>query len=134
MEAATILLDTSIVIDFFRKRDKSKSILFQLAGQYRFSISVITAFEIKIGIQTSAQQSDYDTLAQNLEILPIDHACIDEAAAIYKALKPKNALIELADLLIGASAVSNALPLATLNRKHFERIPNLTLVELPENA
>lgn len=79
------------------------------------------------------QQSDYDTLAQNLEILPIDHACIDEAAAIYKGLKPKNALIELADLLIGATAVSNTLPLATLNRKHFERIQNLTLVSLPEN-
>lgn len=133
MDAATILLDTSILIDFFRKGDKSKSILFQLTGQYRFSISVITAFEIKIGIQTPAQQSDYDTLAQNLEILPIDHACIDEAAAIYKALKPKNALIELADLLIGATAVSNTLPLATLNRKHFERIPNLTLVNLSEN-
>ncbi|MCI0612120.1 type II toxin-antitoxin system VapC family toxin [bacterium] len=133
MEATTILLDTSIVIDFFRKREKSKSILFQLTGQYRFSISVITAFEIKIGIQTPVQQNDYDTLVQNLEVLPIDHACIDEAAAIYKELKPKNALIELADLLIGATAVSNTLPLATLNRKHFERIPNLTLVNLPEN-
>ena len=70
MDAATILLDTSILIDYFRKREKSKSILFQLAEQYRFSISVITAFEIKIGIQTPVQQSDYDTLAQNLEILP----------------------------------------------------------------
>jgi len=42
-------------------------------------------------------------------------------------------MIELADLLIGATAASNTLPLTTLNRKHFERILNLTLVNLPEN-
>lgn len=131
MDAEIILLDTSILIDFFRKRDKSKSILFQLADRYRFCISVITAFEIKIGIQTPVQQNDYETLIQNLEILPVDQTCIDEAVAIYKALKPQNALIELADLLIGATASSNSFALATLNRKHFERIPNLTLLDLP---
>jgi len=131
MDASTILLDTSILIDFFRKREKSKSILFQLTGQYRFSISVITAFEIKIGIQTAAQQNDYEIITRNIEFLPVDPDCVEEAAAIYKALKPKNALIELADLLIGATAVSNSLPLATLNQKHFDRIPNITLVELP---
>lgn len=52
----------------------------------------------------------------------------------YKALKPKNALIELADLLIGATAISNSVPLATLNKKHFERIPNLVLIDLSPNT
>ncbi|MGH7595414.1 MAG: type II toxin-antitoxin system VapC family toxin [bacterium] len=131
MDTSTILLDSSILIEYFRKQDKSKSMLFQVAGKYHLSISAITVFEIKIGIQTQTQQNDYDILTKNIEILPVDHTCIDEAVAIYKALKPKNALIELADLLIGATAVSNSLPLATLNRKHFERISNLTLITLP---
>jgi predicted nucleic acid-binding protein len=131
MDASTILLDTSILIDFFRKRDKSKSVLHQLAGKNHFCISVITAFEMKIGIQTQAQQNDYDVLTKNIEILPVDGACIDEAVTMYKALKSTNTMIELADLLIGATAVSNSLPLATLNTKHFERIANVTLVDLP---
>lgn len=126
MDSATILLDTSILIDFFRKRDKAKSILFQLSDQYRFGISAITAFETKIGIQTQVQQNDYAIITKNMEILPVDDLCIDQAVSIYKVLKPTNALIELADLLIGATAVSNSLPLATLNQKHFERIPNIT--------
>jgi predicted nucleic acid-binding protein len=133
MDASTILLDTSILIDFFRKQDKSKSVLFQLTDKHHFSMSVITAFEVKIGIQTPTQQNDYDILTKNIETLPVDHACIEEAAALYKALKQKNALIELADLLIGATALSNSLPLATLNRKHFERISNLTLMDLPQS-
>lgn len=133
MDATTILLDTSVLIDFFRKRDKSKSVLFQLTDKCHFSISVITAFKVKIGIQTQTQQNDYDILIKNIEILSVDHACIAEAVTLYKALKQKNALIELADLLIGATALSNSLPLATLNRKHFERISNLTLMTLPQS-
>lgn len=131
MAAETILIDTSILINFFRKREKSKSVLVQLSDQYRFCLSAITAFEIKIGIQTPAQQSDYELLTQNIEILPVDDLCIESAVTIYKSLKPQNALIELADLLIGATAISNSLSLATLNCKHFERIPNLTLINLP---
>lgn len=131
MAAETILIDTSVLIDFFRKREKSKSVLVQLSNQYRFCISAITAFEVKIGIQTQVQQMDYEVLVQNIEILPIDDLCIDAAVAIYKSLKPQNALIELADLLIGATAISNSLSLATLNRKHFERISNLALINLP---
>ena len=30
---------------------------------------------------------------------------------------------------IAATAISNNLPIATLNRKHFERIDNLTLID-----
>lgn len=130
MAAETILIETSILIDFFRQREKSESVLMQLSDQSRLCISAITAFEVRSGIRTQVQQSDYDLLAQNIEILPVDDSCIDAAVVIYKSLKPQNALIELADLLIGASAVSNSLPLATLNRKHFERIGNLTLVPL----
>src|SRR5262245_44657562 len=116
MDASTILLDTSILIDFFRKRDKSKSHLFQLTAKHNFGLSAVTAFEITIGIQTPAQQKDYEILTQNIEILPIDTACIDEAVVIYKSLKSKNELLELADLLIAATAMSNSLPLATLNK------------------
>ncbi len=57
MDTSTIVLDTSILIDFFRKQDKTKSVLLQLTDKYRFSISVITAFEIKIGIQTESQKA-----------------------------------------------------------------------------
>ena len=131
MDTSTIVLDTSILIDFFRKQNKTKSAFFQLTDKYRFSISVITAFEIKIGIQSEAQKNDYNIIAKNVELLPIDNVCIDEAVKIYKTLKPQNALIKLADLLIGATAISNSVPLATLNKKHFERIPNLVLIDLP---
>ena len=68
---------------------------------------------------------------ENIEILPVDDFCIDEAVKIYNHLKKINNLVELADLLIGATAISNSLPLALLNEKHFNNIPNLELISAP---
>jgi tRNA(fMet)-specific endonuclease VapC len=131
METSPILLDSSILIDFFRKKKKSKSVLFNLIAGHDFYISVITDFEIKIGITTEPHQQDYDILIQNINYLPIDLPCIEKAVELHQYLRENNALIELADLLIAATAMSNSLPLATLNQKHFQRIPALQLAELP---
>ncbi|MBN1997821.1 type II toxin-antitoxin system VapC family toxin [candidate division KSB1 bacterium] len=128
MDTKTILLDSSILIDYFRKANKSKSVLYKLSEKYHFCLSTITVFEIKIGIKTEKQWNDYHILTRNLEILSIDESCIDETVNIYNALKKQNNLIELADLLIAATAISNSLPLATLNIKHFENISDLEII------
>ena len=133
MATQTILLDSSIIIDYFRKRTKSKSILYKLSAGYRFCMSTITVFEIKIGLKTERQWKDYDILTNNIQILPIDDDCVNEAVKIYTDLKQQNNLIELADLLIGASAISNSLPLLTLNTKHFKNISNLELLSIPQD-
>lgn len=122
METRTVLLDSSIIIEYFRKEKKSKSILYQLSDKYRFCLSTITIFEIKIGLKSERQWNDYRTLIKDIEILPIDEFCIDETVKIYLHLKERNKLIELADLLIAAAAITNSLPLATLNTRHFENI------------
>ena len=130
MASLPIVLDTSMLIDFFRKRNKSKSALFQLMDHYEFYISVVTAFEIQIGIKSDRQQQEYQGFMENIGVLPIDERGIENAVKIYNHLKNQNAQIGLADLLIGATAVRYDLSLATLNRKHFERIPELELVSL----
>ena len=38
-------------------------------------------------------------------------------------------LIDLADLFIAATALTSNLPFSTLNKKHFERIEGLVIVE-----
>jgi len=51
------------------------------------------------------------------------------AVDINNSLKRKRQQIEMADLFIAATAISNNLPFATLNKKHFDRIDGLRLVE-----
>lgn len=48
MAAQVVLLDTGILIEFFRKKDKSKSILFQLSlGAYELKVAAISQYEIE---------------------------------------------------------------------------------------
>jgi tRNA(fMet)-specific endonuclease VapC len=47
---------------------------------------------------------------------------------ISSALKRKRKQIDIADLFIAATAISNNLSFATLNLKHFERIDTLQIV------
>jgi len=47
----------------------------------------------------------------------------------YRELKLKRKQIEIADLFIAATAVAHNFPFATLNRKHFDRIDRLNILE-----
>ncbi|MCF0061664.1 type II toxin-antitoxin system VapC family toxin [Dyadobacter chenwenxiniae] len=78
----------------------------------------------------ASQAAYWDNVFQQLEIVALDEDCIDTAVHINAELKKKSKQIALADLLIAASAVSHGMPLATLNKKHFERIDSLILVAL----
>ena len=124
-----ILADTSLLIDFFRKTDKSKTHLLNLLKKgHKFCICVITEYEIYSG--ATEEQLDYwREFLERITVLPLDSPAISQAVTINKLLKIKSKQIDLADLLIAAIALSNDLPLATLNKKHFNRIESLELVE-----
>jgi predicted nucleic acid-binding protein len=125
-----ICLDTSILIDFFRKEKKENSLFFRLTQQYRiFTVSVITEYEIFVG-SNQEQQEFWENFFSRIVVLPFDSASSQMAVQIFKDLKAKNKLIEIPDILIAATAMQNNLPLATTNLKHFDRIEGLELVGL----
>lgn len=124
-----ILVDSSILINFYRKTDKANSVWIALVRQgYEFSISAITKYEIYSGA-TQGQLAFWDSVLQAIRVIPFDEAAVDTAVDINARLKQKRKQIDFADLLIAATAVTHQLSLATLNRKHFDRIDGLTIVE-----
>lgn len=129
MENNIILLDTSILIDYYRKKDKKKTALFHLAEKWPlFAVSAVTHFEIYVGV--AEQKSFWDSFFQEVSILPFNAEISLLAATIDKHLKKARQQLAIPDLFIAATALSNNLPCATLNRKHFSRIPNLQIIEL----
>jgi hypothetical protein len=56
------------------------------------------------------------------------------AADINSELKRKRKHIAIPDLFIAATAMANNLPLATLNKKHFERIDRLAIIDYGERT
>ncbi|MBA4409753.1 MAG: hypothetical protein C0397_10075 [Odoribacter sp.] len=68
-------------------------------------------------------------MSENLRVIPFDKACSNSAVAIYSELLKTNKMIDLADILIGATAVTHSIPIATLNVKHFDRIKGLEIIK-----
>jgi len=124
-----ILLDSSILIELFRKQDKAKTSFYKLAqANNDLCISSITHYEIGIGNRKSHVEY-WDSLCENLRVLPFDKACSNGAISIYMELLKSNKMIDLADILIGATAVTYSIPIATLNIKHFDRIKGLEIIK-----
>jgi len=132
MENKLICLDTSVLIDFYRKKDKSKTFLYRLSLKYNlFAVTSITLFEIYTG--SSQEQNDFwDKFFQNKVILPFDSHSAQIAVSINNKLKSQRKQIDVPDLFIAACAIEHKLPLATLNFKHFQRIVQLELIERVE--
>ena len=123
-----ILLDTCILIDMFRKKDKSETFFYHLSKDHNdFAISILTHYEIFRG-SNSIQDVFWVNFLQSIEIIPFDIHTSNEASRIYKLLKPQEKKIDFVDLLIAATAVAYKLRLATLNLKHFKDIPELLIL------
>jgi len=121
-----VCLDTSVLIHYYRSKDKSTTFFFKLAGQYQFVIPTIFEYEILRG------DVKKDVFWQNLftviGVLAFDGNCVSEAVKIYLHLRSIGKLPGTDDILIGATALANNLKLATLNVRHFQDMPGLQLL------
>jgi len=122
MAEKIVLADTSLLIDFFRKSDKSKSKLISLIREgYTFCICVITEFEIYSGA-TNQQLEYWQKFLEKIDVINLDQSAVKEAVIINNQLKVKRKQIDLADLFIAAIAVSNNLPVATLTKSILKEL------------
>jgi tRNA(fMet)-specific endonuclease VapC len=130
MEDTRVLIDTSVLIDHFRKKDKKNTILYELSEKYDLYISVITEFEFLIGLKKINKIDSVSDIFSNLTILDFGSNCVKVAVDIYKELKNKNKLIALPDLFIASTALYYNLSIATFNKKHFERVNGLEIIDI----
>jgi predicted nucleic acid-binding protein len=123
-----LMVDSTILIDYFRKTDKNNSRLVRHYKKYDILyISSITEFEVINGA-TPAHLDFWNQMLQRFTILNFDSSAARKAAEIVGQLKLKRKSIDKPDLFIAATAVVNKLSLDTINKKHFIDIDNLELL------
>ena len=123
-----VLVDACIFIDFFRASGKRKTYFSELLDRYeQHYVSSIAKYEVLCGA-LDRDMAFWNSTFQQITVLPFDDATILTARGIHRQLKQESKLIPLGDILIAATAIANDLPLATLNRNHFERIQELRFV------
>ena len=130
MARSRVLVDTSVLIDHLRKLHKDQTIFYRVSLSHDFAISAVTEFEFLVGASTQNRLSISHLLVR-LPVLPFDSGCVQSAVEIRRFLRANNLLIEIPDIFIAATALVHDIPLLTLNRNHFARIPNLRLIDPP---
>ena len=105
----------------------------------RLSITAITVFEVRFGIEKSPAGRKRTALEESFEqlmkdfaakpdrILALDTGAANHAGRIQAKRHKAGINIELPDTMIGAIAVSRGLPLVTRNVRHFDDLP-VTLI------
>ncbi len=124
-----LMLDSTILIEYFRKTNKSNSRLVSHFKTYdRLYISSVTEFEVINGA-SPAHIEFWDRMLERITVLDFDSSTARMAAAIVQQLKTVRKSIDKPDLFIAATAVVHGLTLDTANKKHFHHIVNLDLLE-----
>lgn len=87
MASKIVLVDTSVLIDYFRKTDKSNSAWIKLFHQgFDFCISAITEYGIYSGA-TQSQLVFWEDVLKHTEILVFDQLVAKVAVDINNSLK-----------------------------------------------
>jgi predicted nucleic acid-binding protein len=123
-----MVIDTSVFIEFLRKKDKTNTILYSISEVDPLAISSVTLYELLMGATDSKKLYDIQLLTEDLLILPFDDRVAAKSGEIYHQLRKENKMIEFRDIFIAATCIIYQMPLKTLNTKHFERISGLNVL------
>jgi predicted nucleic acid-binding protein len=121
MEGA-ILLDTDVLVDFFRGH--SKAVAFVNAHSARIILSSIVVAELYAGVKGDAEQVALEDFVSLFRVVPVT-AEIAKAGGLYKRDYGKSHGVGIADAILAATAEAENAELKTLNTKHYPMLKGL---------
>jgi predicted nucleic acid-binding protein len=119
----SVLLDTSILVDLLRGKPAALAFVGGLAKPP--SLSVVTVAELRAGQRSAREAVTIDQLVGSYAIHDASLAVAERAGAYLRQYR-KSHQLDMADILIAATAAHHGLALATLNLKHFPMFTHLT--------
>jgi tRNA(fMet)-specific endonuclease VapC len=135
-----LVLNSSVLIVAEREAKPVSSLLAALQqdhGENEIVLSSITVVELEHGLhraQTAEQaqrRRDYlDTVFAAIPVESFTREMAQIAAKVDADARKSGKVIPISDLLIGATAVHYGYAVGTRNLRHFQMIPNLTVLSI----
>jgi tRNA(fMet)-specific endonuclease VapC len=125
-----ICIDSDFAIAILKGDPKAKELLINLESEGEIFISSINIFELTYITKEISKKKEKSllNLINTLKILPLDKNSALMASKIGRKLAKEGKMVHPMDLMIGAIALQNKMPLVTNNVKHFSRIKDLEIV------
>ncbi len=112
----TVLVDTDVLIDFLRGKEKAREFMVSLAGDADIICSAITVAEIHAGMKEQ-ERAKTQELLDSLTIIDVTRQIAEKAGSYRRTIRSH--ALELDDCMIAASAYLKGAALATGNAKHY---------------
>ena len=135
-----LILDSSIVIAAERRGHTVRQILEQIKaayGEIDIGLSVVTIAELMHGAYRAKDEAQkrrrlafIDRLCSDVLLHPVTVEVARRVGRIEGEQAAQGIVIAFEDLAIGVTALQLGFDVATLNLRHFQRIPGLTVVTL----
>ena len=120
--AEPILLDTDVLVDFFRGH--SEAVVFVNAYSARIILSSIVVAELYAGVKGDAEQAALENFISLFRVVPVSTE-IAKAGGLYKRDYGKSHGVGLADAILAATAEAENAELKTFNAKHYPMLKGL---------
>lgn len=123
------MVDTSILIDYLRGGKKWETFIKEVDNSAELFLPTIVIFELFSGRSTKslAKRLDIIDLLKQFRQIDLDEAIARMAGELYRDVIQT---LEVPDYIIAAAALQVNAAVVTLNKKHFEQIPNLSIYPL----
>lgn len=134
-----IVLDTSVLIAGERRGEGVQAIIQRVLtthGEQDAALSVVTLVELTHGIYRARTDADRERrraftqeLRRDVAVIPVTAEIAELAGRIEGEQAARGISIAFEDLLIGATALHMNYAVVTLNVRHFQMIPSLSVVQ-----
>ena len=125
-----IVADSDVLIDALNGIEPSASRIARELKQASLATTAVNAFELLSGARRPGQLEKITDLLDGINVLGLDSSASFKAAELRRELEGQGFSIGMADYLIAGVCITRSFPLLTRNRRHFERVDDLSLVAL----
>lgn len=125
-----LLIDTDILVDVARGIVQADCFLTEVGKHRDLAISSVTEMELIIGCRNKGELSQLDVFLRRYERLPVTEPVSRLATELLRRFRLSHGLL-IPDALIAATAATAGIAFVSKNRKHYEFIPDLSLVTYP---
>jgi predicted nucleic acid-binding protein len=129
-----IILDADVII---RGEKGAFDLTAWLAGRPNevFEVAAITVAELWHGVERASaphkprRRQYLQTVLAPLPIVPYTEQTAYEHARLWAELEAAGKMISAYDLIVAATALARGSDVATFNRRHFDSVPGLKVIE-----
>ncbi len=115
----TYIIDSDVLIDFFKKKKEAVKIVEELGSLGNTVISVISVAELRAGWNKKDASIYLKHLYDIFTTIPLTQDIAEKAGEIRAKYSKKGAMLPTIDVLIASTAIMHEYCLVTRNIKHY---------------